>query len=230
MIQSTCQYSLTNPRIGGVEKINLKINPVKNTEYASYTNAYTTSKDIDPSMLIPSREGSCGDPSIFSRLSQLVGKTDNLLATQAQQQQTKENFVSGYNTNSCTNLTGSNGGIISSCITDLSNNIQAISNYDNTIYKKLNQKINQNYLDISNVATNVINQNNIVNGSSTAKTTIYDPIDFDGNVMFGKTKDLKDAYLQDIQDSIFQQHNLYMIGSITAATLFITAIIIGRNS
>ena len=246
MINSSCKYSFqadNNTFSATTPTVNSGL-----TNFSNYTSAYTISKNNNVASTkysksafpVPSSEGACGDSTLFPKISNLVG---SLAHTKYNFLNSKvEGFVPGYNANnSCSSINASSPGILSSCISDLSQNISAIQTYSVT-YNDLNARIDQKYNDLSGAIFNVTNEYGKINGPNEGDIfglnpvlnmyNKYDPIDYSGNILLNtpkNTQNIKDAYIYDIKDSILKQNNLYIVGSITAASLLVVAIIIGRN-
>ena len=248
MINSSCKYSFqtdNNTFVATTPTINSELN-----NFSNYTSAYTISnnKDIastkqnNTAFSVPSTEGSCGDSTLFPKISNLIGSLAPNNYNFSNYNVNQESFVPGYTANNnCSSINTTTPGFIDSCVNDLSNNINAIKTYSVT-YNALNARVNQKYNDISGAVFDVSNSYGKINGPNSGDIyginpvlnmyNKYDPIDYSGNILLNtpaNTQNIKDAYNYDIKDSILQQNNLYMIGSITVATLLIAAIVIGRN-
>jgi hypothetical protein len=100
--------------------------------------------------------------------------------------------------------------------------------------------INLNTIDYENSLENVSAntrdlQNYIINRRGKQvqiETTKDDFYDFSGNLLYYNNKDipsLRDTRISDNQEFIIQQNTVYIIGTITCATMIIAAIILGRQ-
>lgn len=105
--------------------------------------------------------------------------------------------------------------------TDFSKNIVLLQN--NSDYNYLNDvNISQNYIDLSN---NIELYRKDFNN-------LYSQEKYNSLVFPDKTDQIKtttDIRKQDINNLILQQNYIYIVGSITCATLLIAAIIIGKD-
>lgn len=111
---------------------------------------------------------------------------------------------------------------------DFSNNILAlqeksdmINESDTTIEKKY-KDLNRGALDLSNNYYNTYNEFKDSNGNPK-----YNTIDLPDKTDLVKTT--TDVRKEDISNLILQQNYVYIVGSITCATLLIAAIVIGKE-
>lgn len=103
---------------------------------------------------------------------------------------------------------------------DFSNNLQVLQEKSNTNYL-LDTQITNNYYDLSR---NVFDLSN--NYTNTYKQYKYNKLIFpDKTDMIKNTADVRQ---DDINTFVLQQNYIYMIGTVTCATLLIAAIIISK--
>ena len=203
---------------------NAQITSQDSTKYSMY---HISSNSISPTQQV---EGSAGSSIVSSYINWLSGKKPTSTESfETSGQKAMESMVPGYNTNnSCTNP-GNNAGAINRCINDISSNIQALNTYATTYQGQTNQ-ISAKYTDLSNNISN-FNTNwsniNVTNSS-------YDAIDGSGNLNYDykylPSPNTSDVLLNDMHDTLIQQNATYIVGTITAATLIVAALVIGRNS
>jgi hypothetical protein len=143
---------------------------------------------------------------------------------------TKENFdnhgyTDSYNVVNVSANTGGNSNIPDSIINKQINPLIEISKDYNT----LQQKVNDNYYDISNSIFKIRNNNK----TGIRDILLNDPdniYDYSGNLFNYNTKKPKkeDALKEDVNIMILEQNNLLMLGTITIAALLIGAVYFGK--
>ena len=125
------------------------------------------------------------------------------------------------------------------------NNIEPFNSYDpnnceydpkgcisNILDKKINPLIEISN-EYSNTLTNTINTNNKIEENQGVINNKW--VDLSNNPLYYKIKNdktktsLKDGIEEDINELNLQENNMYILGAITTATLFITAIMISMN-
>ena len=190
----------------------------------------------------PAQEGVCSDPTIVGQLKKLFGtesfegKKDDgsyrQLATVSTLPFVRtdaktsglEGFVPGYNRD----VKCGEGSDMVQCKAGIENNIKVLGDYGNQ-YKKWNDDIKTKDTTLSNDITTL--KANVDNG----KDKKYEVIDDQGNLTytddFKKNASLKiqDVMINDNNEMLIQQNSLYIVGTITAATLLIAAIMIGKG-
>lgn len=100
---------------------------------------------------------------------------------------------------------------------DFSNNILALQEKSDKLYKS-DEEINRNYLTASHLTDDY---ENLYNNPK------YNTIDLPDKTDLVKTT--MDVRKQDLNTLILQQNYIYIVGSITCATLLIAAIVIGKE-
>jgi hypothetical protein len=97
-------------------------------------------------------------------------------------------------------------------------------------YKQLQTNINQNYYDISSQIYKITNAKN-TGIRDILSNDINNTYDYSGNYLKYNTKKPRkeDALKDDVNIMILEQNNLFMLGTITIATLLIAAIYFGRE-
>ena len=135
-----------------------------------------------------------------------------------------EGFVPGYNRD----VKCEQGSDMVQCKAGIENNIKVLSDYG-VEYKKWNDDINTKDATLSSdITTLKANVDNV-------KDKKYEVIDDQGNLTytddFKKNASLKihDVMINDNNEMLIQQNSLYIVGTITAATLLIAAIMIGKG-
>lgn len=106
------------------------------------------------------------------------------------------------------------------------NQIQPISQISKDYNYKLNL-VNQNYTDLSNNIVKITNDNKTGLRDDMSGNYIYDyntPFS-----LYEKPKTLVDGRIYDNNQLIVQTNSLYILGTITAATLIVFAILIGKE-
>lgn len=154
----------------------------------------------------------------------------------------KRIYISGYVTAThCSDLStiNSNTGYMNECVNTIKSNIQAIEKYS-TEYTDKNSMIDKNYNDILDMSQDVSGLYTSVNnptitdifGAKKDPHNIYDPIDFSGNLVYKygtrSSPELKDAMLDDMNQEIVQQNAMYVMGTMTVASLLIFMLIISK--
>ena len=104
---------------------------------------------------------------------------------------------------------------------DFSNNIVGLQEKSNQLNDK-DKMINNNYMPITNGITDLSN-----NYNATYNNPKYNTIDLPDKTDLVKTT--TDLRKEDLNTLILQQNYIYIVGSITCATLLIAAIIIGKE-
>lgn len=105
--------------------------------------------------------------------------------------------------------------------TEFSNNILALQEKSNNLYVK-DEMIDQNYKK-TNAQLNKLNQE---------RRNLYRQLKYNNIIIPDKTdlvKTTRDVREQDIQNIMAQQNYVYIVGTITCATLLVAAIVIGRQ-
>ena len=109
---------------------------------------------------------------------------------------------------------------------DIQQNIQVLQR-KNIDINSTNSKINSNFYDISNNLSNYNNLRAYMKMDDTETKTKYNTIDIPDKMdMIQTTYDVRK---EDINTILLQQNYIYILGSITCATLLIGAIMIGRS-
>lgn len=166
----------------------------------------------------------------------------SLIPLTEKEKNAKSIYIPGYKTvNHCNDLSAisGNAGYLQNCISAIDNNINAINIYSEQ-YKLNNVKIDKNYRDISDMTRDVsslytsVNNptpNDIFNAAKDPANR-YDPIDYSGNLIYNyglkQSPELKDAMLEDMNQDIIQQNAMYVIGTITIASLLIFILMISK--
>jgi len=101
----------------------------------------------------------------------------------------------------------------------------------NTInYEKKLQSVSRNTKDLQRYINKKLDyQRDVTNVYNDGKTDFYD---FSGNLLYYDQREipsLRDTKISDNQEFIIQQNTVYIIGTITCATMIIAAIILGRQ-
>jgi hypothetical protein len=104
---------------------------------------------------------------------------------------------------------------------DFSNNILALQEKSDT-FNKIDVDIHQKYREIQNSVNDLKSDYN-----TTYRIRKYKNIEIPDKTDLVKTT--KDVREQDIHNLLAQQNYIYIVGSITCATLLIAAIVIGRE-
>jgi hypothetical protein len=105
---------------------------------------------------------------------------------------------------------------------DFSNNILALQEQSNAINMS-DALIDANYIDLSNNIRDLSNNYTSLYGNP-KYTTMDIPVD-----KTDKIKTTTDVRKEDINALLLQQNYIYIVGSITCATLLIAAVIIGKE-
>ena len=141
---------------------------------------------------------------------------------------TKEGFTETFDfpnfNNICNNTTNSTD--YNKCLSDVKVKATDLSNYQ-TIYNDINTKINNGYYNLSGNITKYNNLNDIINNTN------YDTIDNNGNLIYDVNTNfketipnLKDAVLEDTNNLVNYQNNIYIFSGIIAVSLIVASIII----
>jgi hypothetical protein len=151
-------------------------------------------------------------------------------------------YIPGYQrATHCNDLSTIQGepGYMNSCIGIIQNNIAAINDYS-VQYGKNNVKIDKNYRDIADMVRDVSGLYTTVNdptkkdifGATKDRNNIYDPIDYSGNLVYSygtkQSPELKDGMLDDMKNEIIQQNAMYIMGTMTVASLLIFILMISK--
>jgi hypothetical protein len=206
IINSKCKYTSDAQK---------QLKSVDNTNRMSYS----TYSFIPSSSQSSANEGSCNNGVADGAVSNI----------QNMYKPKKEGFsIPGYTGDyGSTICKTTQDGSMPGCINDLSNNNTAIKTYLNGSYRQLQT-------DISNNDASLRQNIDSYNSSNTTVNPKYDAIDSSGNLSYkydnnNQSLNVNDVYLSDLNDNIIQQNLLYIIGTITTATLLIAAIIISRK-
>ena len=179
---------------------------------------------------------------INSSLGGVVMQSQSATGAQIDEANAKRIYISGYNkATHCSDLSTimSNTGYMNECIATIKSNIDAIDTYSSE-YGNNNVAIDQNYRDIVDMAGDVSGLYTSVNnptkndmfGAVKDVKNKYDPIDYSGNLVYNygtKTSpELKDAMLDDMNSEIIQQNAMYVMGTMTVASLLIFVLMISK--
>ena len=203
-INSSCEYTTDKRK---------QIKPIDNTNRMNYS-AYSF---LPGSTQSPANEGGCNTAAF----KHLVGMSKPV---------TKEGFeVPGFIQKGATGdqCTGNSANIISECTTQNIQNATKLANYYDNVYKPIYDGVNTGYVNLSTDTTAYYTK---INDQSNPQ----DAIDTSGNLTYkydnnNPSLNVNDVYLSDLNDNIIQQNLLYIIATITSATLLIAAIIISRK-
>jgi len=135
--------------------------------------------------------------------------------------------IEGFSSNSMnySRIEGFTKDDLDNAIETNNNNIVQTTKYENKLGSiSRNSKYLQNYIN-----KNSQYQRDITDIGRDGKSDFYD---FSGNLLYYNDKDipsLRDTRIRDNQEFIIQQNTVYIIGTITCATMIIAAIILGRQ-
>ena len=187
-------------------------------QFKSYSS-YST--NLNPYNPLPNKEGACGDPTISANMGKFDGKTQTRMtegqeglvgmsgATQERRHQEQEGFVPGYNSNACQTLNSKQ------CLQDICGNLAAINKYSSTIQSQ-NTQINQMYQGLNDKIYNqYANLSKSVNSNEK-----YDMIDANGNLL-NNDNSLLGAMIADTKNRMISQNNMYIFANIALATTII---------
>jgi hypothetical protein len=252
MIDTTCTYSVR-------DKSNVYKKPtstvITNTEVIkTYNNGYDIIYERsfpDGKTENPKTEGACGDPVIYTYLSNLIGTEKTVgdykfnTDTGVEGFSPKSNITveafsdSGYKeSNSCdlvkNYVSGTDGkivnvdtigSIINNCKTDILSNINAIETKWSE-FNADNSKINNYYNDITKGTAKLKAKNDIINDPDNKQSAVnYDSIDYSGNLLrpdeFQESASLKDGRIKDERDNITNEITMYLVSIMALIAVFI---------
>ena len=168
---------------------------ISSDQFKSYSS-YST--NLNPYNPLPNKEGACGDPTISTSMGKFDGNG-----------QGKEAFVPGYNSKACQTLNSKQ------CLQDICGNLAAINKYSSNIQSQ-NTQINQMYHGLNDKIYNqYANLSKSVNSNEK-----YDMIDANGNLL-NNDKSLLGAMISDTKDRMISQNNMYIFANIALATTII---------
>jgi hypothetical protein len=194
-----------------------------NTKYTSNYNSYSDYEIlVDKQLIIPDQHN-IGYNGLNDEIKKQYIKNWEYIKGNGP---TKENFDNrGYNVPINSGNPGNNASIPDSIIQNQINPMIDISKD----YSEMQQKVNDNYYDISNSIYKIKNNNNtgIRDILSNDPNNIYD---YNGNLFKYNTKkpQKEDALKEDANIMILEQNNILMLGSITVAALLIGAVYFGK--
>jgi hypothetical protein len=203
-INSSCEYTTDERK---------QIKPIDNTNRMNYS----TYSFLPGSTQSQANEGGCNTAAFKN----LVGMSKPA---------SKEGFeVPGFIQKGTPGdqCTSNSSNINSKCTTQNIQNATKLANYYDNVYKPVYDNVNTGYANLSTDTTAYYTKIN-------DQTNPQDAIDTSGNLTYkydnnNPSLNVNDVYLSDLNDNIIQQNLLYIIATITSATLLIAAIIISRK-
>jgi hypothetical protein len=191
---------------------NIPVNTV--TAFDDYNN-YSTHTIYNKDFTTPHLVGIPNTPE----QKELISKQNKLLfGTKEAFGIRKEGFVESYSTTSCTDNT-------EGCIYDINvNKIKPLReiarNYDNSL-----QKMSTNTNELK---SKIINYNSIYNKLKSDPSYKFTVESTNSDILTQESPSLMDRMNKDLNEMLMQQNNLYLMGTVSTATLLIIAIILSK--